>query len=229
MPAHQKKSMQFQRRKILKLLATGSLGAAGLAGIIQQSLAMANRPIRQGVNRLKGKAWINNKPAKVGMTVGAGDKIRTGKNSQIIFVVGNDAFMLRANSVLQLNGKNYFIDAMRIISGGLLSVYENARGHRRITTTVATIGIRGTGIYIETDNEKTYVCTCYGEAELIPSANKAAATVVKTTHHEQPRMIYKDRAEGLMEKGMVKNHTDDELFMLEALVNRYPPFEETSY
>lgn len=227
MPAQHKKLMQFQRRKLLKMLA--SLGTAGLAGIIQHALAMSNRPIQQGVNRLAGKAWINNKPARVGMIVKHGDKIRTGSKSRIIFVVGNDAFLLRANSVLQLNGKNHFIDAMRIITGGLLSVYENTRGRRRISTSVATIGIRGTGIYIETDNEKTYVCTCYGEAELIPNANKGAAIVVKTTHHEQPRMIYKNRPEGLMEKGPVKNHTDDELFMLEALVNRYPPFEESSY
>lgn len=229
MPARQKKLIQFQRRQLLKMLAAGSLGAAGLSGVIRQSLAMANRPVMQGVNRLKGKAWINNKPARVGMAVKAGDRIRTGKNSQIIFVVGNDAFMMRANSVLQLNGRNYIIDAMRIITGGLLSVYEKTRQHRRISTSVATIGIRGTGIYIETDDNRTYVCTCYGEAELIPNADRRAAMVVKTTHHEAPHYIYKNRAEGLLEKGPVKNHTDDELFMLEGLVNRWPPFEESSY
>ena len=53
-------------------------------------------------------------------------------------------------------------------TGKLLSVH--ARGSNvQMSTVVATIGIRGTGVYLEADPEQTYVCTCYGVTDI--SAN----------------------------------------------------------
>ena len=35
-----------------------------------------------------------------------------------------------------------------------------------MTTKNASIGIRGTGVYMESDPEQTYFCTCYGPADV---------------------------------------------------------------
>ena len=36
----------------------------------------------------------------------------------------------------------------------------------RLTTQTATIGIRGTGVYVEAEPSQTYFCTCYGIADV---------------------------------------------------------------
>ena len=87
----------------------------------------------------------------------------------------------------------------------------------------ATIGIRGTGAYLEVDPEKVYFCLCYGEADL-DGPGMAAPKRLSTAHHENP-LILTDRG-GIMAatSGPVMNHTDDELILLESLVGRDPPF-----
>ena len=99
-------------------------------------------------------------------------------------------------------------------------------GARRIETPNAAIGIRGTGIYVEVERERTYVCTCYGIADIQAKDNPQARETVATKHHDQPRYVYgKSMASIRMIEGApVINHTDAELVMLEALVGRRPPF-----
>jgi hypothetical protein len=86
----------------------------------------------------------------------------------------------------------------------------------------ATIGIRGTGFYLEVDPASVYFCLCYGEAVIVGPG--MADKVVKTTHHESPLVL--SEAGGVMgaATGPFMNHTDAELVMLEALCGREPPF-----
>ena len=51
-----------------------------------------------------------------------------------------------------------------------------------------------------------------------------ADKTVKTTHHEQPLLLREDGGIMRAEPGPFRNHTDDELVMLESLVGREPPF-----
>ena len=75
---------------------------------------------------------------------------------------------------------------------------------------------------IEVDNEKSYICTCYGKAILQRKDNLNVKEVVKTSHHDEPRYIYIEK--NIIEKAPVINHTDLELIMLEEQVFRKPPF-----
>jgi hypothetical protein len=113
-----------------------------------------------------------------------------------------------------------------VVTGKLLSVYARGLGERQIKGPTATIGIRGTGAYIEAEPDKTYFCLCYGEAEIVPDGAPDARETVRTTHHESPRTIYAPGAVRAMERAPVINHTDDELILLESLVGRTPPFIE---
>jgi hypothetical protein len=51
-----------------------------------------------------------------------------------------------------------------------------------------------------------------------------AEEVVKTRHHERPLLLTTSNGALKAAPGGFRNHTDDELIMLEALVNREPPF-----
>jgi hypothetical protein len=204
------------RRALLKLLAGASLGgtAAGRAA------AQSAEPV-QGVRALEGDVRINGRPASPGTPVRPGDSVATGGGANAMIVVGRNAYLARENSRIEIPGRNYFVDSLRLLTGKLLCVFASGEP-RRIVTPSATIGIRGTGAYLEAEAERTYFCLCYGSAE-VESMNGMARDSYSTTHHESPRYLYNNRQERVMEAAGVINHTDAELIMLEALVGRTPP------
>ena len=106
------------------------------------TLAAGSAPLRPGIQQIIGRVTVNGKVAESGMLVGPGDTIVSEANSQAIYVIGQDAFLQRAGSTVAFSGGNG-VEVLRILSGKLLSVF--GRGNKRIETTTAVIGIRGTG------------------------------------------------------------------------------------
>jgi hypothetical protein len=223
--------LSSDRRRLLHLAA--ALGAGGLTGVLARALAAARVPLQPGVRELKGDVRINNRPARLGQLVRPGDAVATGKGAQAVIVIGRDAYLLRADTRFEVRGRpewrdtrgaphEAMVEALRITHGAVLSVFGSGRKH--IETPHVTIGIRGTGVYLEAGASRSYVCTCYGEAELIASRDPKVRAVVKTRHHEAPRYVTAGPAPRI-EPAPVVNHSDAELEMLEALVGREPPFE----
>ena len=178
----------------------------GTAAILLVREALAQGRVEKGVQRRSGDVRIS------------GDTISTGRDGQLVFVVGKDAMMVRPNSSLTL-----VTNGFRLATGALLSVFAPGES-KQLRTPTATIGIRCTAAYIEAEPNRTYVCTCYGEAVLEPLAEPAARETVRTRHHEQPRYIMAKGSPQMLMPAPVINHTDAELEMLEALVGRKPPF-----
>jgi hypothetical protein len=207
----------MNRRDWMRFIAAG--GAAAASTRIAQALAKGDLP--PGINQLEGTASINGRAAHVGTPVNLGDRIATGRGSQAVIVVGSDAFLLRANSVIEVKGSGGVLSDLVVATGQVLSVF--AKKPVAIRAASASIGIRGTGAYIEVDPDSVYFCLCYGEA-LVEGPGMAAARLVKTTHHEQPLLLSDDGGIMRVEPGPFRNHTDAELVMLEALVGREPPF-----
>lgn len=168
---------------------------------------------------------MNGKPLRRGAAVRPGDVVETAAGARVAFVVGEDAFLLRENSRLDLqkaDGNGSLLGGLRILSGALLAVF--GKGPRRLSTATATIGIRGTGVYIEASPEQTYFCTCYGDVEISDVHGKERRRVWSGYH--MPTMVYAQMVnDSMMEKADVKNHTDDELIMLEGLVGRTSPVQ----
>jgi len=215
-------SFERARREWLK---RALLAGAAMPLLLRDVLAASARP--NGLLEVKGEILVNGRPAKLGTALKPGDSVATAAGSSAVFVIGGDAFLIREKSELLTAGGKALAGSLRLVTGKLLSVF--GRGTRRIATTTATIGIRGTGIYIEAEAERSYVCTCYGVVDLQASNMPEARETVSTTHHDAPRYIY---AHGEMPIKMIEiapvvNHTDVELVMLEALVGRKPPFVGT--
>ena len=206
----------LHRRRFLT--ASAALGAAVL---IPGGVHAAD------VRDLAGSVKVNGKPATRKTRVRPGDVVETGPKSKVVFVIGQDAFLLREQSRLNLGkskaGKEAVISGLRLLTGALLAVFEN--GPRTIETAAATAGIRGTGVYIEASPTETYFCTCYGEVELRDKARTVRKLVVSGYH--TPNMIFAQMVGGkMMAPAEVKNHTDAELIMLEKLVGRTSPIVE---
>jgi len=184
-------------------------------------LALAQSSATQGMRNTRGEVRINGKPAEPGSMVRPGDAIETGRRGYATFVVGEDAFLVRANSRAELIGSGVLVSAMQLVTGKLLSVFGSGRD-RRLVTATASIGIRGTGAYLEAEPARTYFCLCYGTADVAATMGGARESY-STRHHESPRYIYGDKRSRAIVPANVANHTDSELILLESLVGRTPP------
>lgn len=218
--------MNLRRRLLKALAAAGLFGPAGISGLISNALAKGNAPVAPGLHKLRGQVTVNSKPAREGQLIGPGDTIVTGPGSEAIYVIGQDAFLQRESSTINF-GADVALNLMRVVTGKLLSVF--GKGARTIQVSTATIGIRGTGCYIEDEGpgakSRTYFCLCYGDVELTPSAAPQERESYSTTHHDKPMYIHNDmKMAKMMVPAGVINHSDDELKLLEALVGRWPPF-----
>ncbi len=230
------KNQQDPRRKFLvKALSLGWFAAGMPAFWSRQAFALGDiskkMPPGRSIYKLKGQVSVDGQPATLDTVIGANALIKTGRSSRIIFVVGNDAFILRDNSELQLGGSGFFIETMRILSGKLLSVFGKREKPHQIKTVTATVGIRGTGVYIESEQERSYVCTCYGQTEIQSNVDAKARVQVKTKYHDTPYFIYA-KAEGknqYIRPAPVINHSDSELELIEQLVGRQTPFGFLNY
>ena len=201
-----------RRRAWLKLGA-----GIGLYAALRRSLAQISA--KQGVRTVQGDMRINGKPAEAGTLVRPGDAIVLGNGALATFVVGEDAFLMRGNSHAELMGSGLLVSALQLVTGKLLGVFGRG-GERRLVT--ATIGIRGTGAYIEAEPRRTYFCLCYGTADVAATMGGARESY-STRHHDSPRYIYGDGRERAIAPASVANHTDSELILLESLVGRSPP------
>jgi hypothetical protein len=205
--------MHIRRRRALLSLAA----AIGMPAALR--LALAQGPA-QGIRAARGGVSVNGKPAEPGTPVRAGDTLVLGKDALATFVVGRDAFLMRSDSRAELSGSGTVVAAVRLVTGALLSVFGG--GEHRLETATATIGIRGTGAYMEAEPWRTYFCLCYGTAEAGPAESTVRETY-STTHHESPKYIYGDGRKQAIAPANVSNHTDAELILLESLAGRTPP------
>jgi hypothetical protein len=221
-----------RRDFLVKALSVGAL--AGGLGWNRAALAdlFGKLPGRlregQSIFEMKGDVLVNGKSADRSTIIGPSDKITTGANSYLIAAVGSNAFIVRDNSALELSGGARAVKSVfRLITGKFLGVFGKLSGNETlsVTTPVATVGIRGTGLYAESDAEKTYLCTCYGSTQLASVADPKATEQVVSQHHDAPRYILAqpDGGKRIIPAPFI-NHTDLELMTLEALVGRKVPF-----
>lgn len=225
--------MNLNRRNWLQYMMAAGSFAAVAPFLIRRSLAMGSGIPAQGFIKMEGKVLLNDKPAAVGMPVKPGDRIATAENGIAVFVLERDAYLLRANSRLELGPAMTAIksgdvvienvSSLALLVGKMLSVF--GKGEKKVKLPTATLGIRGTAIYAEADAVRSYLCTCYGTVEIQSNNNPQVTETVVTKRHDMPRYI---NAAGikLIEKAPMINHTNDELYMLEALVNRLPAFHQ---
>ena len=94
-----------------------------------------------------------------------------------------------------------------------------------MNSATATMGIRGTGVYMEAEADLTYLCTCYGKVALASAKQPGDNQIIVAEHHDAPKYITRKSKGGThILPAPFKNHTDAELKLLEAIVGREVPF-----
>jgi len=217
---------------LVQALAAGlfSTGVSGCAALAQSGLGSrpSKLPPGQSIYRLVGTASVNGTPATLQTPVRPGDTVETGKDSELIFVIGEHSMILRSESRLVIEAqkkeaKSLLISGLRMLTGKILSVSRDTQF--QVTTATANLGIRGTGWYAEADPELTYFCTCYGTTDAASIKDPDSKETVISAHHDRPLYITGKAARGAnIRSAPFINHTDQELSLIEALVGRSPPF-----
>ena len=181
---------QCNRRELLTFISF--FGVMGTIAFLLNGCRLST-----GIRQITGEVLINGRrisPEQLegpdGVLVPSDASISTGSAGSAVFVIGRDAFLIRGNSRLELkpdllNGKQNEISGFDLRSGAILSVF--VRKKRTLRTLTAVIGIRGTGVYLETDSEKTYVCTSVTglpicKLRMSPKSTKPSPPYIMTSH-----------------------------------------------
>lgn len=204
-------------------LGTSALAFVGL--LLPWPARAADRPVHD----LRGNVKINGKPVTYDTVIFPGDTVTTGSDGYIVFVVGESAFMLRSRSELVVekpkdDAYGAAFGLLRLVTGALGATFKRGTP-AAMRAANATIGIRGTGVYMETRGTGTYFCTCWGKTELMVNEAPNQREWVEATHHE-PRMIgYKAQQDGtFFIPAPFETHTDQEMDILEKCVGRRAPW-----
>jgi hypothetical protein len=219
-----------RRRTLIQMLAAGLFGGGSAATNLAFAQILGSPPAKlppgKSVYRISGEVEINGKPGTLESKITGGSIIKTGRNSELVYVVNESAYIARPQTeiVIETASEGAFVSGLRLLTGKLLSVFPSGRPVK-LTTRVASIGIRGTGVYLESDPEQTYFCTCYGVADVNATNDPQSKETVAATHHDRPLYILGNEPAGKnIRNAPFVNHTDQELMLIETLVGRTPPF-----
>ena len=169
-----------------------------------------------------GEVYVNGQRASMSVALRPGDRVLTGPESTLTVAIGEDAFRLRPLTSVTFDGASdsKLVTGLRVLSGALLGAFRKHE-RREVKTATATIGIRGTAVYIEANPVLTYVCTCYGDVDIECAAYRSTKRVQSRDH--TPNYIFARVLSGRsIVDAPVINHTNAELAELEKLVGRAP-------
>ena len=218
-----------RREYLVKLLTMSALSATPM-GVLHAAWwgsTPEKLPEEKSIFSLEGDVRVNGQKADLESRIGGGDVVSTQRNSEVVFAVGGDSFILRSSSEMEIEGGGFFVDTLRMLTGSVLSVFGKRTGQQQLTmnSATATIGIRGTGVYMESEPGLTYLCTCYGQVGLYSNKDLDDSELITATHHDAPKYITDKKTRNThIRPAPFKNHTDAELKLLEAIVGREVPF-----
>jgi len=180
------------------------------------------------IHELSGEVRIDGYRMARNSAVFPGQTIDTGADGQIWFTVGGDAYFLRPGSRLKLisnQARGTLVDVLRLVTGALGATFLPGR-QRMVVASTATIGIRGTGVYVEANREETYACTCFGSTEMISTASGTMMeSVIVAAENHQARRLLRDPQIGMrVQRAAFERHTSAEIARLESLAGRPNPF-----
>lgn len=218
------------RRRLIRALGAGLLLAplGGLLGGCGAALGRRPEPLppSRSVWRAEGAFRVNGSAAAEDAMIRPGDLVETDAAGNLVFAVGETAFLARPSSRIRLLAADDAptrVGTIRVEAGALLTVF--APRTYRVETPLAVIGIRGTGLYAAVESGRDYVCTCYGAVDLAARADASSREAILTTRHDSPRYVTADGAAGSrIRTAPFRDHTDEELLLIESLVGRMPPY-----
>jgi len=170
-----------------------------------------------------GKVQINKNIAKPGVLVKANDEIATGPNSKAVVLYEDEVYQIRENTTFVLPSGVNKGNTSNLVTGSVLAAFTPGKPRKMKIGGLATLSIRGTGIYARSDNEGVHYCLCYGHSNLASHNHSVDLDTASKFHKDL--IVLKDgniRTPKFTERKL--DHTSRENIDLEKLLNRPSPF-----
>jgi len=167
---------------------------------------------------LKGPVLINGKLAHKNSPITFGDEIITGSRGRIALRLAGNVYRVGNRSHLKLpeTTRNF---TLNFFFGSVLAVFRSDTP-KTIQTLTSVLGVRGTGLYLDIDNEQTFLCTCYGDVDFKDKENEENVRHIHSEYHNIVVLNHQTRA---FSTQAMKGHQTSDLFELEAIAERTPP------
>jgi hypothetical protein len=202
----------FRRRSFLQAAAAWTAGGGFVAAQAQQ---------RGNVVELRGDVLLNGQRLRQEQTIQTGDRIDTGPDAHLVFVVGNAAMQVRQNSrmLVERGSTINTVAVLRLFTGAVVSVFGRGSS-RQIVTPTLTAGIRGTGVYTEVfadQGDRSYFCNCYGVVDMSARGDRAES---RSVYHQSFWAEVEPKNGRLLTPARAINHTDEEVENLAQLIGQ---------
>ena len=175
------------------------------------------------IQRIEGKVLLNKKPATQGTLVKSADEITTLPNSKAVVLYEDEVYQIRENTTFVLPSGVNKDNSSNLVTGSVLAAFTPGKPRKMKIGGLATLSIRGTGIYARSDNEGVHYCLCYGHSNLASHNHSVDLDTVSKFHKDL--IVLKDgniRTPKFTERKL--DHTSRENIELEKLLNRPSPF-----
>ncbi len=171
------------------------------------------------IHALDGKVWINGVAADKNSDIHFGDQIITAGLSQVTISLDGSVYRIASSSKLTLPEGREEV-SVGLLYGAFLAVFRR-NIPKTVRTRTAVMGVRGTGIYLSERDRETYLCACYGDIDFIDAMNEGNQGHVHATYHQVVTLDHESRV--FNSEQLMLEHTDADLFELEAIAGRAPP------
>jgi hypothetical protein len=175
------------------------------------------------IQKLEGKVLINKVSAIKGAAVKSADEITTLSNSKAVVLYENEVYQIRENTTFILPSSSSKDNTSNLVTGSVLAAFTPGKPRKMKIGGLATLSIRGTGIYARSDNEGVHYCLCYGQSTLASHDHSVDLDTISKFHKDL--IVLKDgdiRKPKMTERKL--DHTSRENIELEKLLNRPSPF-----
>ena len=175
------------------------------------------------IQSLQGKVLINKVPAIKGASVKSADEIITLANSKAVVLYENEVYQVRENTTFVLPSSSSKDNTSSLVTGSVLAAFTPGKPRKMKIGGLATLSIRGTGIYARSDNEGVHYCLCYGHSNLASHDHSVDLDTESKFHKDL--IVLKDgniRTPKFTERKL--DHTSRQNIELEKLLNRPSPF-----
>ena len=173
--------------------------------------------------KIEGKVLLNKKPTIQGALVKSADEITTLPNSKAVVLYEDEVYQIRENTTFILPSGANKDNTSNLVTGAVLAAFTPGKPRKMKIGSLATLSIRGTGIYARSDNEGVHYCLCYGRSTLASHDHSVDLDTLSKFHKDL--IVLKDgniRTPKFTERKF--DHTSQENIQLEKLLNRPSPF-----
>lgn len=168
------------------------------------------------IHQLHGNVFIDNRKASLDTRIRAGSKIVVAHDGELVFSNGQDAFLLRGGTAIELIGGSPRLTGMRLLTGSVIASLDSRSKPFRFVSSVAIVTITSGNLHLAAEPHRLQAWLRQGQAEIGFGRQRQMIGGSHDTSYE----IVHNGLELSLNPLATEEAIDDDLRRLESLVGR---------